>query len=46
MFEQYLPEPYKNAQNYKIAVEGDYVLFLISESADDLVKAFKEAAKG
>jgi len=44
MFEQYLPEPYKNAQNYKIAAEGSYVLFLISESADDLVKAFKEAA--
>lgn len=44
MFEQYLPEPYKLAQNYKIATEGDYVLFLISEKADELEKAFKEAA--
>ncbi|OXS57331.1 hypothetical protein B1A99_17740 [Cohnella sp. CIP 111063] len=44
MFEQYLPEPYKHAQNYKIEAKGEYVLFLISESADDLVKAFKEIA--
>ncbi|RJX40496.1 DUF4358 domain-containing protein [Paenibacillus pinisoli] len=44
MFENYLPEPYKLAQNYKIATEGDYVLFLISEKADELEKAFKEAA--
>jgi len=44
MFEQYLPEPYKLAQNYKIATVDDYVLFLISEKADELEKAFKEAA--
>lgn len=44
MFEQYLPEPYKLAQNYKIATVGDYVLFVISEKADELVEAFKEAA--
>lgn len=44
MFEHYLPEPYKNAQNYKIAAKGKYVLFLVSESADELEKAFKEAA--
>ncbi|RJE87053.1 DUF4358 domain-containing protein [Paenibacillus sp. 1011MAR3C5] len=44
MFENYLPEPYKLAQNYKIATVGNYVLFLISESADELEKAFKEAA--
>lgn len=46
MFENYLPEPYKLAQNYKIAIEGDYVLFVISEKADELEKAFKEAAAG
>ncbi|MFF2890160.1 DUF4358 domain-containing protein [Paenibacillus sp. NPDC057967] len=44
MFENYLPGPYKLAQNYKIATAGNYVLFLISESADELEKAFKEAA--
>jgi len=44
MFEQYLPEPYKHAQNYKIVDKGNYVLFLISESADDLVKAFTEVS--
>lgn len=42
MFENYLPEPYKNAQNYKIATNGNYVLFIISESADELEKAFME----
>jgi len=42
MFESYLPEPYKHAQNYKIATNGNYVLFIISESADELEKAFME----
>jgi len=39
-FEQYLQDQYEIAKNYKIVTEGDYVLFLISESADDLEKAF------
>ncbi|MFD0587325.1 DUF4358 domain-containing protein [Paenibacillus sp. GCM10027627] len=43
-FETYLPEPYKNAQNYKIATKGNYVLLLIHEKADDLEKAFLEIA--
>lgn len=45
MFENYLPEPYKQAQNYKIITKGKYVLFVISESAEDLVKAFNEIAE-
>ena len=40
-FENYLQDQYENAKNYKIVAQGDYVLFLISESADDLEKAFK-----
>jgi len=42
MFEHYLPNPYKYAQDYRISVSGDYVLFLISESADELEEAFKD----
>lgn len=44
MFEQYLPEPYKLAQDYRVVTVGEYVLFLISEKADELEKTFKEAA--
>lgn len=44
-FESYLQDQYENAKNYKIVVQGNYVLFVISESADDLVKAFKAAVK-
>ncbi|QJD88213.1 DUF4358 domain-containing protein [Cohnella herbarum] len=42
-FEQYLPDQYENAKNYKVATKGNYVLFVISESADDLEKAFQAA---
>ncbi|WP_158602387.1 DUF4358 domain-containing protein [Cohnella endophytica] len=42
-FETYLPDQYENAKNYKIVVKGNYVLFLISESASDLEKAFTAA---
>lgn len=39
-FETYLPDQYENAKNYKLVTKGNYVLFVISENADDLVKAF------
>lgn len=39
-FEWYLPDQYENAQNYRIVTNGNYILFVISESADDLEKAF------
>lgn len=39
-FEQYLPDQYENAQNYKLVTKGNYILFVISESADQLVTEF------
>ncbi len=39
-FETYLPDQYENAKNYKLVVKGNYVLFVISESADKLTQAF------
>lgn len=42
-FETYLQDQYKIAQDYRVVVKGDYVLFAISEQADDLEKAFSAA---
>ncbi|MEK3751448.1 DUF4358 domain-containing protein [Paenibacillus sp. FSL E2-8871] len=39
-FEQYLPDQYENAQNYKLVTKGNYILFVISESADQLATEF------
>jgi predicted nucleotidyltransferase len=39
-FETYLPDQYENAKNYKMVTRGNYVFFVISEKADELVKAF------
>lgn len=39
-FEQYLPDQFENAQNYKLVKKGNYILFVISESADQLVTEF------
>lgn len=39
-FEQYLPDQYENAKNHKVIVKGNYVLLVISESADELVKVY------
>lgn len=44
-FEQYLPDQYENAKNYRIVTEGSYVLFIISESADALEQAFHSLVK-
>ncbi len=40
-FEQYLPDQYENAKNYKIVTKGNYVLMVISESADELIKVYE-----
>lgn len=40
-FETYLPDQYQNAKNYKLITEGVYVLFIISESADQLENEFR-----
>ncbi|MFJ7734774.1 DUF4358 domain-containing protein [Lysinibacillus sp. NPDC097287] len=39
-FEQYLPDQYENAKNHKIVVKGNYVLFVISDQADELIKVY------
>ncbi|HEY9582299.1 MAG TPA: DUF4358 domain-containing protein, partial [Savagea sp.] len=44
-FETYLPDQYENAKNYQIVKEANYVLFVISAEADEIVKQFKEALK-
>lgn len=40
-FETYLPDQYDNAKNYKLVAKGNYIIFIISESAADLEKAFE-----
>lgn len=39
-FETYLPDQYENAKNFKLITKGNYVLFVISEDADELVKVY------
>lgn len=40
-FENYLPDQYENAKNYKLKTKGKYVLFIISEDADTLVDVYE-----
>jgi len=44
-FETYLPDQYENAKNYKVVKEGNYVLFVISESADAIIEQFQALVK-
>lgn len=39
-FETYLPDQYENAKNYKVVTKGNYVLFVISDQADELVTEY------
>ncbi|MEG0384993.1 MAG: DUF4358 domain-containing protein [Solibacillus sp.] len=39
-FEQYLPDQYENAKNHKIITKGNYVLFVISDQADELIAVY------
>jgi soluble cytochrome b562 len=39
-FETYLPDQYENAKNYKLVTKGNYVIFVISDKADELIEAF------
>lgn len=41
----YLPEQLELVQNYKLVESGDYVMFAITEYADDMVKAFEDCTK-
>lgn len=42
-WKHYLPDQYELVQNYQIAVQGNYVLFVISSDADTIVSNFKDA---
>lgn len=41
-FEQYLPDQYENAKNYKLVTKGNYLLFVIADPTDQdaLVREF------
>lgn len=39
-FEQYLQDQYENAKNHKIITKGNYVLFVISDQADELIAVY------
>lgn len=41
-FDHYLPDQYEIAKNYTVVEKGNYVLFIISEQADELVTIFNE----
>ena len=41
-FENYLPNQYENAKNYKLVAKGNFVLFVISEEAEQIAKQFDE----
>lgn len=40
-FETYLPDQYENAKNYKLVTKGNYVMMVISDKADELVKLYE-----
>lgn len=40
-FEQYLPDQYENAKNYKLVTKGNYVIMVISDKADELMKVYE-----
>lgn len=44
-FETYLQDQYENAKNFQVVKKGNYVLFVISESADDIVSEFDALVK-
>ncbi len=42
-FERYLPEQYDIVKDYRIVENGDYMVLVIAENADDVEKAVEEA---
>lgn len=44
-WKQYLPEQYEYVKNYKLVVNGDYVLFAVGENAQAAVNAFNNLTK-
>lgn len=44
-FEQYLPDQYENAKNYKLVVKGNFVLLAIAKDAADIAAKFEQTVK-
>ncbi|MHA6482938.1 DUF4358 domain-containing protein [Paenibacillus sp. strain BS8-2] len=44
-FEQYLPDQYENAKNYKLVTKGNFVFFVIAEDAEDVAAKFEQIVK-
>lgn len=44
-FEEYLPDQYENAKNYKLVAKDNYVLFVIAKDAEAVVSKFEELLK-
>jgi predicted small lipoprotein YifL len=44
-FEQYLPDQYENAKNYKLVTKGNFVMFAIAEDAADVAAKFEQTVK-
>lgn len=42
---RYLPAQYELVKNSKIVENGNYILFVVSEKADDIVKIFEDSFK-
>jgi hypothetical protein len=42
-WESYLPEQLELVKNYKLVTSGDYILFAVSETADQAVTIFTES---
>lgn len=42
-FKTYLQDQYEIAKDYRVVTNGSYVLFVISEDADEIEKAFRDA---
>jgi len=40
-WKMYLPDQYELVQNYKIVEKGNYIIFVISDSADTIVSKFE-----
>ncbi|MDF2835357.1 MAG: hypothetical protein K0Q63_997 [Paenibacillus sp.] len=44
-FEEYLPDQYENAKNYKLVTKGNFVLFAIAKDAADVAAKFEQTVK-
>lgn len=40
---RYLPDQYELVTNYKTAEKGDYIIFVVAEKADEIIKVFEDS---